>query len=97
VHADPAPAEVFDADGRMVRVDGRGRLSSPPAGLRLGDRAADPVLAVATWSGPWPVEERWWDPDRRRRRVRLQVVTTDNTARLVVLEDGCWRIGATYD
>jgi len=43
------------------------------------------------------VEERWWDPDRRRRRVRLQVVTTDDTARLVVLEDGCWRIGATYD
>ena len=97
VHADPAPAEVFDADGRMVRVDGRGRLSAPPAGLRLGDRAADPVLAVATWSGPWPVEERWWDPGRRRRRVRLQVVTTDDTARLVVLEDGCWRVGATYD
>ncbi|MBT5905351.1 MAG: hypothetical protein HOH27_06055 [Acidimicrobiaceae bacterium] len=49
------------------------------------------------WAGPWPVDERWWDPLRRRRRVRLQVVTADGTALLVVLTDGRWTVAATYD
>jgi hypothetical protein len=43
------------------------------------------------------VDERWWDPLRRRRRVRLQVVVGDGVARLLVLEAERWRVAATYD
>jgi protein ImuB len=33
-----------------------------------------PPRAVLGWAGPWPVEERWWEPGSDRRRARLQVV-----------------------
>jgi protein ImuB len=93
VHADPVPAELLDDRGRPVRVDGRGVLSAAPVALRVDGRGAH----VAAWAGPWPVDERWWDPRRHRRRVRLQVVADDGVARLLVLESGCWRVAATYD
>jgi len=86
----------------MVAVDGRGALSAPPHLLlspptpneSAVTRARDLVVA---WAGPWPLDERWWDPERRRRSARLQMVTADGTARLVVLEGGVWRVAATYD
>ena len=53
--------------------------------------------AITSWAGPWPVDERWWDPERHSRRARFQVVTDDGIARLVVLERGRWSITATYD
>ena len=93
VHADPVPAELLDDRGRPVRVDGRGVLSAAPVALRVDGRG----VHVAAWAGPWPVDERWWDPRRHRRRVRLQVVADDGVARLLVLEAGCWRVAATYD
>ncbi|HIE93609.1 MAG TPA: DNA polymerase Y family protein [Acidobacteria bacterium] len=93
VHADPVPAELLDDRSRPVRVDGRGVLSAAPVALRVDGRGAH----VAAWAGPWPVDERWWDPRRHRRRVRLQVVADDGVARLLVLEAGCWRVAATYD
>jgi protein ImuB len=52
---------------------------------------------VVAWAGPWPVDERWWDPRRHRRRVRLQMVDGDGMARLLVLEAGAWKVAATYD
>jgi protein ImuB len=52
---------------------------------------------VVAWAGPWPLEERWWDPASARRRARLQVVTDAGTAWLVVLEAGAWRAEAAYD
>ena len=58
-----------------------------------GERWA-PVVA---WAGPWPVDERWWDPPAHRRRARAQVVTADGTARLLALEGGRWWVEATYD
>ena len=94
VHADPVPVEVLDADGRPLRVDGRGVLSAPPARIRSGEGRA---VGVVAWAGPWPVDERWWDPLRHRRRVRLQLVADDGVARLLVLEAGSWRVAATYD
>lgn len=102
VHVDPVSVEVRDASGQVVAVDGRGVLSAPPHLLLSppgpggsADRGAgDRVVA---WAGPWPLDERWWDPERRRRSARLQVVTADGAARLVVLEGGVWRVAATYD
>jgi hypothetical protein len=43
------------------------------------------------------VDERWWDDERRRRIVRMQVCTDDGVARLLVLEAGAWSVGAIYD
>ncbi len=94
VHGEPTPAEVVEADGTPLQVSGRGFLSAPPARLSV---AGGPWAEVVAWAGPWPLEERWWDAARRRRRARLQVVTADGQARLVTLEQGAWRVEATYD
>jgi protein ImuB len=96
----PAPAEVsqrpielLDADGSPVGVSGRGVPSASPCWLRSNGNS----LEVEAWAGPWPVDERWWDPQRRSRRARFQVVTAGGAAHLLALEDGSWRIEATYD
>ena len=93
VHAVPEPVDVVDRRGRAVVVDGRCEPTAPPARLRIAGR----TLRITSWAGPWPVDERWWDAERRSRRARFQVVTDDGTARLVVLERGRWTITATYD
>jgi protein ImuB len=89
VHPDPEPVDLLDAEGRPVGVDGRGTISAAPA--RLGRH---PVVG---WAGPWPVVEQWWDPERSRRRARVQVVLEDGTAHLLALEAGTWHLEATYD
>jgi protein ImuB len=94
VHGEPTPAEVVDESGEPVLVSGRGALSATPQRLSVSGGPWSDVLA---WAGPWPLEERWWDAARRRRRARLQLVTSDGQARLVVLESGQWRVEATYD
>ena len=86
--------DVLDASGAVVGVSGRGHLSAPPARVSL-DRAA-PVEVVA-WAGPWPVDERWWDPDAHRRRARLQVQLADGRALLVHVEGGRWAAEGIYD
>ncbi len=100
----PAPAQVtaghrlievelVDAAGVPVVVTARGLLTEEPARLSVG---GGPWTPVAAWSAPWPVEERWWSR-ARRRAARLQVLTTDGAARLLVTERGRWRIEAAYD
>ena len=94
VHHDPVAAELVDADDEPVTVSGRGALSAPPMRLSV---EGNPWTDVIAWAGPWPLEERWWDTARRRRRARLQLVTTDGQARLATLERGKWHVEATYD
>jgi len=94
VHRQPLPAEVVDAAGAGVTVDGRSLLSAPPSRLRVGDGGWE---AIAAWAGPWPVDERWWDPGAHRRLVRLQVTTGEGAARLLKLTGGRWWVEATYD
>jgi protein ImuB len=52
---------------------------------------------VVAWAGPWPVEERWWDPAGHRRRARVQVLDDTGTAHLLAVEGGRWWLEATYD
>ncbi len=90
----PRPAGGLDAAGRPVRVSGRGELSAPPATLTIEGRAA---VGVRSWAGPWPVEERWWDPGRHRRVARFQIVTVDGEAHLVIAEHRRWWVAAAYE
>jgi protein ImuB len=85
---------VVGADGRPVTVTGRATMSAPPARLDIGGRGP---VDVRAWAGPWPVDERWWDPAAHRRRARTQVVTADGTAHLLAVEGGQWVVEATYD
>ncbi len=87
------PAELADAEGLPVRVSGRGELSATPATLAIDGRAPQPVTA---WAGPWPLDERWWESWRHRRLARLQVVTADGAAHLVLAEHRRWWIAAAY-
>jgi protein ImuB len=94
VLADPLPAEVSDAAGETVTVDGRSLVSAPPARLAV---AGAPGRSVVAWAGPWPADERWWDPATHRRRARFQLVTDDGAAHLAVVEAGRWWVEAAYE
>jgi protein ImuB len=101
VYDEPLLAVVNDASGCVVRVSGRHELSASPAHVVIGRHAYN----VVSWAGPWPVEERWWDPLRQRRAVRMQMVLArdaDDMARttthavVMVLEHSEWWMTARY-
>ena len=96
VHPVPVPVEILGPDGAAVGVTGRGWCTAVPSRLIL-PTAGSLSVGIMGWAGPWPVDERWWDPAAARRRARLQVLLDDGTAHLLVLEQGRWRLEATYD
>ncbi|MGH3787881.1 MAG: DNA polymerase Y family protein [Pseudonocardiaceae bacterium] len=95
-------AEVLDDAGRAVGVSGRGRLTGAPYRIAVD---GSPPRRVLTWAGPWPVEERWWEPGGGRRCARLQaVLDTDPEGRaaeplavLLACEAGRWRVEGIYE
>jgi protein ImuB len=91
---DPVPVEVLAADGSPVGVSGRYAVTGAPARFAMPGRPAAPLRA---WAGPWPVDERWWDPATATRRARFQLLTTDGTALLVSLAAGRWWAEAVYE
>jgi protein ImuB len=94
VYAEPVPAEVVDATGATVAVDGRGLLGPLPSRVRVQGRDWSTITA---WAGPWLVDERWWDPAAHRRLVRLQATTDQGAAYLLRLTGGRWWVEAIYD
>ncbi|MDQ3764514.1 MAG: DNA polymerase Y family protein [Actinomycetota bacterium] len=98
----PLPAEVLDDAGRVVGVSGRGMLTGVPYQIAVD---GDPPRRVLTWAGPWPVEERWWEPGGGRRCARLQAVlgtepdgrTAQPLAVLLACELGRWRVEGIYE
>jgi protein ImuB len=95
VPTEPPPVQVLTAAGAVLGVSGRGHLDGDPATVSFG-RGAAPVAVVA-WAGPWPVDERWWDPEGHRRRARLQLQLADGRAVLVHVEGGRWAVEGIYD
>ncbi|MEK9579653.1 MAG: DNA polymerase Y family protein [Acidimicrobiaceae bacterium] len=93
VLAAPIPIEVLDERNRAVVVTGRGLLSASPFVLAARGKR----IEVRHWAGPWPIDERWWDPEAHTRQARLQVVTVDGRAHLIALADGAWAITAQWD
>jgi protein ImuB len=94
VYREPVPADIVDRTGGSVGVSGRGVATAAPAHVTVDGNAWGEVSA---WAGPWPADERWWDPAGHRRRARVQVVAKDGRAGLFVLEAGRWWLEATYD
>ncbi len=93
VLTEAVPADVVDASGQMVRVNGRGSLSANPVTMSVRGRAPQ---AVTAWAGPWPIDEKWWDPEHHRRLARFQITTSDGAAVLAVVEHQRWWITAVY-
>jgi len=91
----PAEALVVGAEGQPVVVTGRGSITCPPERFRASADAA--WQPVASWAGPWPIEELWWDEVASRRIARFQVVGVDGSAWLMVVENGRWFTEARYD
>ena len=90
---DPLPIDVLDNQGLPVGVDGRGEITAAPALVRTSAG----TRAITGWAGPWPADQRWWDPLTHRRRARLQVTLDDGSAHLLTVEHREWSIEATYD
>ncbi|MCK9896923.1 DNA polymerase Y family protein [Frankia sp. AgB32] len=93
VHRPPLAASVLDADGEPVGVSARCALTAPPARLAIGPGS---LMAVTGWTGPWPVDERWWETDARRR-ARFQLSVEEGQAYLLAVASGCWWVEASYD
>jgi protein ImuB len=93
VPVEPVPVQVVDEGGVVVAVSGRGLLVGVPHRLAVGGSS---WVVVEAWAGPWPADERWWDPRAHRRRARFQVIA-GGRAHLLVLERGRWWLEATYD
>jgi protein ImuB len=90
----PVPAEVTDEAGVPVGVTERFVVTGRPVRLALAGR---PPVEIAAWAGPWPADERWWDPPTASSRARFQLVGTDGTAWLVTRDRTGWHLEATYD
>jgi protein ImuB len=95
----PSPAQVLDEGGRPVLVSERGSVLRAPAKLGIGGQAPVPVVS---WAGPWPADERWWDPAAATRVARVQLVDLRGRAYLVVGEMSTghtprWFLEGVYD
>ncbi|MEL6893550.1 MAG: hypothetical protein AAFP84_18300 [Actinomycetota bacterium] len=115
VYDTPLPIEVLDDEGRPLEVSGRGVVTAAPASVRRlsGDEASGwrrgPTRTVRAWAGPWPVDQRWWEPGAHRRLARFQLVVDGTGSRpddgngsgqhaiLVVAEHRRWWLAARYD
>lgn len=91
----PRPASVVGPDGRPVAVTERGLVTVPPS--RFSPEPGREPLPVEAWAGPWPIDELWWDETAARHVARFQLVGTDGSAWLLVVEDGQWWSEARYD
>ena len=87
------PVELLDSQGNPVRVSARGMFSADPARLD--------GTALTWWTGPWPVDERWWesapeDPSGGRM-ARAQVLVGDDRALLLCYRRGRWYVEGVYE
>ncbi|MEE3062853.1 MAG: DNA polymerase Y family protein [Actinomycetota bacterium] len=92
------PVELLDAQGNSIRVTSRGMFSADPA--RLVARGQDDPLRW--WAGPWPVDERWWDPDPNStgsagRTARAQVLLESERALLLCYRQRRWYLEGSYE
>lgn len=95
VFAHPPPAEVVDEAAVPVGVTVRGLVTGEPWRFRVAvTPRALPWMPIASWAGPWPVDEGWWLVGAAEagaaaagaapaRAARFQVVGVDGRAWLL--------------
>ncbi|MFE2750671.1 DNA polymerase Y family protein [Actinosynnema sp. NPDC059335] len=97
VFAEPEPVALLDESGADVVVTGYAELVVRPHRIVHGGRARQ----VVAWSGPWPVDERWWDAETAMRGARLQVLGAaadgEEQAFLLIRAGGKWAVEGVYD
>lgn len=86
------PIDVLAVGGRSVGARPAG-LESTPFTIRFPTGATEEIV---DYSGSWPVESGWWDPERATYRTRLQVVTESGRALLLSKENGQWYLTGRY-
>jgi protein ImuB len=88
------PVELLDAQGNPIRVTSRGMFSADPARLIVRDRDDQ----LRWWAGPWPVDERWWDPDLGKgRTARAQIMLEGERAFLLCYRQRRWYLEGSYE
>ncbi len=93
------PVELLDAQGDPVQVTKRGVFSTDPARLVTADRDGP----LSWWAGPWPVDERWWDPEQGKagRTARAQVLIDGHDglgqALLLCYRQRRWYLEGSYE
>ena len=88
------PVEVFDAQSNPVRVTTRGMFTAEP--VRLDGPDSPYRGELSWWAGPWPVDERWWEPERSGRVARAQVLVGE-TALLLCYRQRRWYVEGVYE
>lgn len=89
---DGAAVELLDAQGDPVRVTARGMFTAEPASLDGPSYRGE----LSWWAGPWPVDERWWDPERSGPCARAQVLVA-GTALLLFYRQCRWHLEGVYE
>ncbi len=88
------PVELLDAQGDPVRVTGRGMFSAEPARMIVHGRDE----RLCWWTGPWSVDERWWDPELGKgRTARAQVLLESERALLLCYRQRRWYLEGSYE
>ncbi|MGW0161645.1 DNA polymerase Y family protein [Mycobacterium sp. NPDC003323] len=88
------PVEVLDAQGNPVRVTHRGMFSADPVRVESSGHGGE----LSWWAGPWPVDERWWDPAQRSgRTARAQVLVEAGQAMLLCYRQRQWYVEGIYE
>ncbi|TRW79875.1 DNA polymerase Y family protein [Mycolicibacterium sp. 018/SC-01/001] len=91
------PVELLDDQGDPVRVTARGLFSADPARLAAPGRSG----RLAWWTGPWPVDERWWDTTAagsgRTARAQVLLGGERQEALLLCYRQRQWYIEGRYE
>jgi len=97
VFVEPWATSVLGPAGQPVAVTERGAVTCEPTRFAVSSSrdGASGWQPVDAWTGPWPVDERWWEAPAVV--ARFQVVGADGRAWLMRCEGDRWVIEAAYE
>jgi protein ImuB len=89
----PRQVEVLDDDNNPVTINRRSVLSKPPHVVQVDGQSE----AIDDFGGPWTTDDQWWDANKRRRGVYVQVTTDVGNAYLLNAISGRWYLSGSYE
>ncbi len=90
----PTVIKVLDENGEKVLITSRALCKNTPSTVSIKN---GPLFKVKDWCGPWPREERWWDIERWKRKLLIQVLLENEMVCLLSLFKEEWHLEAIYD